>query len=411
MRRIFWIAAMAASFSHGIAQAGDSPEFRGPTRDGIYTETGLLKAWPEGGPELVWEVDSIGMGYASISVVGDTLYATGMIEEDQGYLFALNADGSTKWKAKYGTETLNKQSPGSRSTPTIDGDRIYLISGPAVVYCMSAKDGSILWQVDTKAKFGSANVAWDIAESLLVDGDIVYCTPGGPDATVVALNKMTGDTLWTSKGLSEPSAYCSPDIIEHHGRRILVTMAAKSVVGIEPDTGNVLWTHLHETDYDIHAVTPVYADGILYYTGGYKSGGGALNLSDDGSSVTQRWLNKELDVQHHGVILKDGYIYGTAHQASREMLCLSLDTGKVMWSTKEVSQGSIVYADGMLYVYEGPKKGNVYLIKASPNGFESTGAFKITKGSVNHWAHPVIANGRLYIRRGEFLFAYNIAAG
>ncbi len=402
--------AMIVLLPLGMAMATDSPQFRGMNRDGKYIETGLLKAWPEGGPPLAWRVDGLGEGYASVSVVDGVVYVPGMLEGNQGYLTALALDGATLWKAPYGEETQDKQAPGARSTPTIDGDRIYLLSGLGVLYCLSVDGGKPVWQADILKRFDGRNIEWSLAESVVVDEERVYCTPGGPDASVVALDKMNGETVWTSTGLSDVSAYCSPDIIEHGGRRILVTMTAKYVVGIDAGTGEVLWTHEHPTRYDIHAVTPVYQDGMLYYTGGYKSGGGMLRLSEDGSEVTPVWEDKNLDCQHHGVVLKDGYIYGTAHQLGRELLCLELATGKVMWRTDEISQGAVVYADGMLYVYEGPSAGVVSLVKATPEKFERTGSFEIEEGRAKHWAHPTIANGRLYIRRGELLFAYDIEA-
>jgi outer membrane protein assembly factor BamB len=410
MKRMALVAALALTLA-GLAGADDSPQFRGPNRDGKFPENGLLKAWPEGGPPVAWVAEGIGDGYASPSIVGDTVYVPGMLDGDQGFLFVLDTSGNIKKKVPYGKETEVKQAPGSRSAPTIDGDRLYLISGFGVVTCFQLPSCDILWQVDAMERFNGQNITWFIAESLLIDGDRLICTPGGPDASVVALDKMTGDTVWTSKGLSEPSAYCSPDVFELGGRRLIVTMTAKLVVGLDAETGEVLWTHEHETDYDIHAVTPVFADGMLYYTAGYKSGGGMLQLSADGSSVTPVWRDKTLDCQHHGVVLLDGYIYGTSHGSGRDLICLELKSGKVMWTTdKAIRQGVVIYADGMLYVYEGPKEGVISLVKATPDGFERTGSFTVTQGTDKHWTHPAIANGVLYVRRGDALIAYNIAA-
>jgi outer membrane protein assembly factor BamB len=407
----FSVVLVMGLASADMAFAADSPQFRGPNRDGIYTDTGLLKAWPEGGPSRAWMASGLGEGYASVSVVDDTIFIPGMVERDTGVLIALDLDGNERWRVTYGRETLDKQAPGARSTPTIDGDRIYLMSGLGVLSCLSAQNGDIKWQVDVLNRFGGENIEWSLAESILVDGDRVICTPGGPDASVVALDKMSGATVWTSRGLSDPASYCSPTIVERGGRRILLTMTKLYVVGIDADSGEVLWTHEHKTKYDIHAVTPVYADGMIYYTAGYRSGGGMLALSADGTGVTPKWSDKNLDCQHHGVVLLDGNIYGTPHQAGREMLCLNLESGEVVWRTYEISQGATVYADGMLYVYEGPKKGIVSLVKATPGSYERTGTFTITEGSAKHWAHPTIAGGRMYIRRGDLLFAYDIAAG
>jgi len=358
---------------------------------------------------VVWVAGGLGQGYASVSVVGDSIYVPGMLGTE-GYIFVLGLNGAEKTRVAYGPETQDKRAPGPRSTPTIDGNRLYIISGLGVVTCLDTSTMNILWSVDTLQRFNGKNITWTIADSPLVDGANVICMPGGPDAAVVALDKMTGDTVWTSKGLSDVSAYCSSDVIERGGRRIIVTMTAKYVVGLDAGTGEVLWKHPHETDYDIHAVTPVYADGMLYYTAGYKSGGGMLELSADGSRVTPKWNDRTLDCQHHGVVLENGYIYGTAHGSGNGLVCLELKSGKVMWTTREVQQGAVVFADGMLYVYEGPSRGIVSLVKASPHGFERTGSFTVTQGDANHWAHPTIANGRLYIRHGDVLIAYDIAS-
>ncbi|MBX3178653.1 MAG: PQQ-like beta-propeller repeat protein [Candidatus Hydrogenedentes bacterium] len=392
------------------ANAADAPQFRGPDRTGHFEDTGLLKAWPEGGPALHWEVDFIGMGYASPTVVGDTIYVPGMLEGDQGVLFALNLDGSEKWRLPYGLESDDSQAPGARSTLTVEGDAGYLISGPGVVYRFDLKTPAITWRVDLMDRFNGTQIQWDIAESPLVDERYVYCAPGGPDAGLAALDKHTGETAWTSKGFSDPSAYCSPDIIVHNGRRILVSMSAKGLVGANPDTGEVLWTRDHPDRWDIHANTPVYENGILFFVAGSQMGGVALRLSEDGSEITPIWTDTEMDTLHGGVVLKDGYIYGTSHRSGREIFCFNLETGEIMWRSPDVAESAIVYADGMLYAYEGPAKGIVNLVRATPEKFERTGHFKVEKGDAKHWAHPVIADGRLYIRRGEYLWSYDIAA-
>jgi outer membrane protein assembly factor BamB len=389
------------------AQAEDSPQFRGPDRTGVFPETGLMQAWPEGGPAQLWVAKGLGAGYSSASVANGAIYVTGMTGEDEGNLFVLNLDGKIERTIPYGKETTDKQAPGPRSTPTIDGDRLYLLSAVGVVYCIDLVKGEKLWEVNILDRFGAENITWALAESVLVDGDRVICTPGGPDAGVVALNKMTGETVWTTKGLSDAASYCSPIIVNHNGRRILLTETAKLVVGLDANDGTLLWTYDHPTEYDIHAVTPIYKDGLVYFSGGYGSGGGALELSPDGSAVTLKWADTTLDCQHHGVVLVGGYLYGTASKKP-ELVCLEMATGKVMWTTREIRQGAVVAAEGMLYVYEGPKSGVVSLVKASPSGFERTGMFKVTEGNGNHWAHPTIANGRLYIRHGDALLAYDI---
>lgn len=394
----------------GMAVASDSPQFRGPNRDGKFPETGLMKSWPEGGPPVAWVKKGFGQGHGSVSVVGDTIYVPGKLDDGKGYIFAVDLDGTVIGKATYGPETDEKRSPGARSTPTIDGNRAYIMSGLGVVSCLDTRDGRLLWQVDTFSKFNAPQIRWHIAESVLVDGNLVICTPGAKNAALVAFNKMTGETVWRTEGFSDESAYCSPDIIEHGGKRIVLTMTAKYVVGVDVTNGKVLWKHEHETKYDVHGTTPVYEDGMIYYSAGYGSGGGMIELSDDGTSVTQKWTDMNVDCQHHGIVLKDGYIYATGQtKDNRKLWCLDLETGKVMWSTDEITQGVVEYADGMLYVYEGPKAGIVSIVKASPKGYERTGSFELTEGNSEHWAHPTIANGRMYLRRGDVVVAYDIA--
>ena len=408
MRRLVVIVTILVCTA-GAVHAGDSSQFRGPSRDGLFQESGLLKEWPREGPPVVWVAKGLGRGYSSVSVVNGTIYLTGKEQDGQGYLYLLDLDGNVKSKTAYGKETDDKQAPMSRSTPTIDGDRLYLASAYGVVSCFRIPDATKLWQVDMMKRFGAKLPTWHIAESVLIDGNRVICTPGGPDGSVVALDKMTGETVWTSKGLSDATSYCSAVIAEHGGRRLILTMTAKYAVGLDAETGEFLWKHKHETDHDIHAVAPVYYDGLVFYTGGYGSGSGVLKLSPDASSVTLVWKDTTLDCQHHGVVFLDGYIYGTGHKTS-ELVCLDMKTGTIMWRTREVRQGATVYADGMLYVYEGPRRGIVSLVKAAPGGYQRTGSFKVTEGSDNHWAHPTIAHGRLYIRHGNALIAYDVAA-
>ena len=404
------VTLLVCALSSASAVAQDARQFRGPERDGKYASTGLLKAWPEGGPKQLWTASGLGMGYSTATVVGDTIYVTGMVEDNEGVLFALGLDGTLQWKLPYGKESKDKQAPGTRATVTVEGEFGYTISGVGVVNCFNLKERSVVWQVDMMARFEGKKTLWEISESPLIVGDMVICTPGGPDATMAALNKKTGDTVWTTKGLSESSGYCSPNLINHNGRDIIISMAFDSVIGVDPKDGTVLWTHEHKTRYGIHASTPAYVDGLIFYSACSKSGSGALQLSEDGASITPLWKVEDPDIYHGGFIVKDGYVYGCSQSSSKDMICLEVATGKEMWRTSEVSDGALVYADGMLYLYEGPKVGVVNLIKATPEGFERTGQLPIIEGTDKHWAHPTIAGKTLYIRRGEFLFAYDIGA-
>jgi outer membrane protein assembly factor BamB len=347
-------------------------------------------------------------------VVGGKVYLTGMDDQNAGALFILDEKtGALDRKIPYGKETQEKQAPGTRSTPTIDGDRAYLISGLGVVYCIDLAKGEKKWDVDLVERFAGEKGTWDFAESLLIDGNRVICTPGGDKALIAALDKTTGETVWTTTGLSDRTSYCSPVIISHGGRRILLTGTAKYIVGADADSGALLWKFEHKAPWGIHGVSPVYdGSSLVYYTSENKAGcvgGGALELAPDGASVKSKWTDSNLDCLHHGVVLIDGYLYGTGSK-NAYLMCIKMATGELMWKTNNVGQGVVIYADGLLYVYEGPEAGIMDLVKAVPTGFEGIGRFKITEGTAQHWAHPVIANGRLYVRHGDALIAYDVKA-
>ncbi len=406
----FGLVALLATLACRPSFAADSPQFRGPNRDGLFPETGLLKTWPEEGPPVTWTAQGIGGGFSSAIIVGGKVYVTGMLGDDAGNLFVLDeAAGTILNTFPYGPETLDEQAQGPRSTPTFDNGKLYFLSGLGVIYCMNAADGSILWSVDTVERFGARQITWDYSESLLVDGDQVLCTPGGPEALVAALDKNSGKTMWTTTGLDDTTSYCSPIIVNHAGGRMLLNATGKHIVGVDPDSGALRWSFYHKANYDIHGVTPVYLNGLVYYTAGDGIGGGALEIAPDGGSVTSKWTDTTLDALHSGVVLIDGHLYGTGYKSGGKLVCLEMTTGKIVWDTRDVREGALIAADGMLYIYEGPRKGVVNLVKASPDGFERTGRFSVTQGTGKHWAHPTLANGKLYIRHGDTLIAYDMA--
>jgi outer membrane protein assembly factor BamB len=389
----------------------DSGRFRGPAGDGIFAETGLLKKWPEGGPKLAWSVTGLGKGFSSAVVVDGTVYVTGMDGEEQGYLFAFNLDGSPKWKVAYGPE-MGRTGPavaGTRGTPTVDGDRIFVMNSFAKLYTIDSKKGQVLKSVDLLELSGAKQARFGFAECVLVDGKKIICTPGGADASLMALDKDTGKMIWQSKGLSQQSAYCSARLIRHGNRRLIITLVEKGIVAIDPETGNTLWQHEQSNRFGVRPCPPLYADGRVYFCAGGGSGGIQLALADDGSNITPKWTDKTLDPQMHGVVLVDGCIYGTAQSAKKGLVCLDWKTGKVMWNASVVEMAAVVSADGMLYVYG--EDGTMRLVKPSREAFKSVSQFVVTQGTDQHWAHPTIANGRLYIRHGDALMAYDIKAG
>ncbi|NLF19327.1 MAG: PQQ-binding-like beta-propeller repeat protein [Lentisphaerae bacterium] len=383
--------------------ADDWPQWRGPRRDGISSEKGLLTEWPEGGPRKLWSVSGIGHGFSTVAVVGDRLYTTGIID-GQGHLVAISADGRILGKASYGSDAVKAGGhPGSRSTPTVSGGSILVMSGSGVLTCFDQASGKPRWQVDTFRDFGGRQLTWDISESVLVDGDRVLCTPGGPEALVVALSLDQGKVLWRTRGLDCKSAYCSPFLVQHGPRRLLLTMVEFGAVGIDADNGRLLWQHAHKNRYAVHATTPLYLDGSVIISSGYGHGTERLDLSKDGSAITPPWHSKALDNHHGGVILYEGSVYGTN---DRGLVCLDPQSGEARWAERRTGKGSLTIAEGLIYAYS--ERGPVTLLKPGAQGAEVRGTFQVTEGAGPHWAHPVVANGRLYLRHGDVLMAYDI---
>jgi outer membrane protein assembly factor BamB len=372
----------------------------------------LLKKWPEGGPKLLWKLENLGTGYSSVSITRETIYLTS-IEEKQGYLTAIDLKGTIKWKKNYGP-VWTKTFPESRTAPTIDGDRLYIVSGMGKVICYDAQTGTEKWAVEAVQKFNGEYPSWGIAESPLIVDDKVIATPGGKDASLVALNKMTGETIWKTTGLSELGSYCSPILVAWGGKKIIVTQLDKSFVGIDASNGKVLWTDAFASYQNdpkgINPVTPLYYDGKIYVTSGYDDGGALYELSADGTKISRKWIDKTLDTHHGGVVLIDGYLYGSNWLSNRKgnWVCLEWNSGKVMYEQEWHNKGPIIFADGMLYCYD-EKDGNFALVNLNPQNFEVVSSFKVSFGSGPHWAHPVISDKRLYIRHGDALMVYDIA--
>ena len=389
-------------------QGGDCPRFRGPAGDGVFPETGLLKQWPEGGPKLAWTAEGLGQGYSSATVVKGTIYITGMDGQKQGYLFAFGLDGSAKWKAPYGPE-LEKRGPavaGTRGTPTVDGDRIFLKTGFAKLIILDAGDGRVLKSVDLLEQFGAEQARFGFAESVLVDGNRAICAPGGPDASLVALDRDTGEVLWQTKGLSQPTGYCSARLVRHGGRPLVLTMLAGGVVAVDAGSGAVLWQHEYPHRAGVQPNPPLYNDGMVYVCSGMGTGGAMLSLAENDPGAAPKWADKTLDCQMQGTVLLDGCIYGTAQSANKGLVCLDWKTGEVLWNASEIKQGVVIAADGMLYVYG--VDGTMHLVKPGREAFTEVSRFPVSGGTAEHWAHPTIANGRLYVRHGDALMAYDI---
>jgi len=389
----------------GKVYSQETSQWRGANRDGIYNETGLLKIWPDKGPELLWHFDDLGQGHASAAVTKNAIYTCGT-DSIYGFVIALDNSGKTIWKTRYGKEWFESWE-GVRSTPLVAGDKVYIVSGYGVITCMGAKSGNIIWTVDLLKDYDGQNIQWGVTENLLIDGEKLICTPGGTEANVIALNNVTGKLIWKSKGNGEKSAYCSPKLIVHGGKSIVVTHTAASILGIDESDGKLLWKYPWPNKWSVQPNTPLFQNGQIFCSSGYGQGAIMLELSSDGTSVKELWTNKTLDCQLGGFVVIDGRIYGSG-SASRKWVCIDWKTGKELGISNMAKQGNIIFADGLLYCYS--EDGNVYLIEPKADGFGVISKFSVPLGEKQHWAHLVIADKKLFVRHGSSLMVYSIAA-
>ena len=396
---LFSIVLYSCSFA--IAQI--HTKWRGPNGDGIYNETGLLKQWPASGPEIIWHFDNLGQGHSSPAIANSLIYISSMLD-NTGYIHALTLDGKLKWKVPYGPEFAESY-PGSRSTPVIVDDLLYIYSGLGILSCLDANNGNEKWRKDVFKDFDGKNIRWGVTETVVVEGGLVFVTPGGRKNNVVALNRFTGDLIWSTPGMGENSAYCTPLIVHLPARKLLVTMTADHIIGIDASTGKLYWSYPQTNRYQVHANTPIYYDGGLFCFSGYGQGGVKLEISPDGSSVKKQWFNNKLDSRIGGMVLLNGFLYGSGDN-NREWRCIDWKTGEEKYAAKNIGKGVVISAGGMLYCYS--EKGELALVEATPSGFKIASQTKVELGSEQHWSHPVINNGILYLRHGNTLIAYRI---
>ena len=418
--RLFGLS-LAIVLSTGSLLAQGQHGWNGPNRDGIFPETGLLKEWPAEGPKMLWETMEIGQGYSSPVIVGDRLYITGMNEDKTKEVFyAFTLDGKLVYKVDYGNPWTDTY-PETRTTPTIDGGKAYVISGSGEIVCLNAADGKEVWRVDGGQKFQRMTGKWGTSECPLVYGNKIIYSPGGNKTTIVALNKDNGETIWESEPLGEHSTYVSPLLVTNNGTSKIIGMTGKSVYGVNPDNGKIDWTFkewgrtpedLAKGFESIATNTPLYKDGRVFICNGYDMGSFLLQLNGDGTQANLVWRNNDLDTHHGGFVLVDGVIYGSNWISNSQGRWCAVDweTGKTLYDTAwpgGASKGSIVAADGMLYMYD-ERRGMVALARPNPEKLDIVSQFRVDKGTGPHWAHPVIHDGVLYIRHGEMLRAYDI---
>lgn len=382
----------------------NSAQWRGENRDGIYNESGLLTEWPADGPKLLWHYDNLGPGHASAAIAVGKVFVSG-VEGENGFVLALSMAGNEIWKTTYGKEWV-ENFDGIRSTPNINDGRVYIMSGHGLVTCMDAESGEIIWKVDFIEEYGARNIRWGMTENLLIFDNQIICTPGGIDANMVSLDKNTGNLLWKTKGTGEKTAYCSPQFAIHNGIRMVMTHSESKIYAVSADNGDFLWSYDWPNKYAVQPNTPLYIDGKIFCTSGYGQGSALLELAVDGKSVKLVWENKLLDNQMGGFVLLDGNIYSCG-QNSRKWMAVDFETGKELYSFKDIKVGNIISAEGLLYWYG--QDGNVALVEPGIDSFNVKGKFKVPYGSEQHWAHLVISNKWLFVRHGTSLMAYDIA--
>jgi outer membrane protein assembly factor BamB len=405
-----WLAS-SLLVAAGAAAAADWPQWRGPGRDDVSKETGLLKAWPKDGPKLLWTFRDAGAGFSSVAVVGDVVYTMGADDKSE-YIYALDTKTQKKlWNTEIGPVLKQDRGDGPRGTPTVDGDLVFGLDGQGYLICVKAATGEKVWLKKLKDDLGGEMMSgWGYSESPLVDGDQVAACPGGSKGTLAAFNKKTGEVLWRSKDLKDRASYSSVVAADIGGVHQYVYLSDADVVGVDAKDGHLLWRYAREGKTAVVPTPVVSGDGAVFVTSGYKVGCDLIQVAADGKDFKASQVQKNTNlVNHHGgVVLVGDYLYG--YDDDKGIVCLNFKTTTVVWSEKpKHGKMSITYADGQLYCY-GEKDGGVLLVEATPKGYKENGSFTIPepqkKGSI--WPHPVVANGKLYLRDQGLIFCYDV---
>ena len=405
-----WITLLVLPLA-GWLRADDWPQWRGPGRDGISKETGLLKEWPENGPKLLWQAKDLGEGYSTPAVVGERLYVISNKGLDNEYVEARSvADGKPVWTTrvgKVGNPDQRPSYPAARSTPTVDGDALYVLGSDGDIAALDLASGKPRWQKNIRKEFGGKPGVWAYSESPLIDGDVLVCTPGGAEATLVALNKKSGDVIWKcAVPGGDAAGYASAIVVNAEGQKQYVQFLGKGLVGVDAKTGKFLWRYDRAAKGSpANIPTPIGHDGYVYNSAS-RSGGALVKVASADGKVEQIYFDPKLPNAIGGAVLVNGHLYGT----SQVLVCADFKTGKVKWTERGVGAAAICYADGRLYIHG--ENGDVALVEATPEEYRERGRFtppdQPDRGPSKAWAYPVIANGRLYFRDMNSLWCYDI---
>jgi outer membrane protein assembly factor BamB len=420
---VLWLTTASLLVLSGSPNSPDWPGWRGPHRDDLSAASGLLKQWPEGGPPLLWQAQGLGAGFSSLAISGNRIYTMGDRRDGQ-YVLALNrADGKTVWATRVGEAWDDSNAPGPRGTPTLDGDSVYAIGTEGEVVCLNTVTGQVRWQKSMVRDYnGKMMSGWKFSESPLVDGDNLLFTPGSSEALIVAVDKHTGKDIWRAEGGAvvgnagkDGAGYASMVISEGAGVRQYVQLAGRGLFGVRAQDGKILWSYNRVANNVANIPTPVVRGDYVFASTGYGTGSVLLKLSPSTDGVAAKevyFLDAKTFQNHHGgFVLVGDYIYGGQGHNNGFPICLDFLTGKVKWGgdiRPEGSQGSaaVAYADGHLYFRY--QNGAMKLIEASPDGYKETGSFRIPGVRLPSWSHPVILDGKLYLREQDTLFCYNV---
>ncbi len=409
-RQLIQLALVVGLTAGAAGQSGPStdwPQWQGPDRSNVSKETGLLKQWPASGPAVVWSSAGIGGGYGSVAIKDDRIFVQGSAG-GRSIVYAVNrADGKGLWSKALGPAGNNDKGSGPRSTPTVDGDRLYVLTENGDLGCVRAQDGALVWQRNILKDFGGRNIVWLLSESPLIDGDNVIVTPGGPRAGMVALNKMSGQTVWAAKELSDEAGYASAIVADVQGVRTIMTLTGQAGIGVRAADGKLMWRQKNVANGTANVATPIFHDNKVLFTSAYGTGAALLGLTAQAGEIKAQeiYFTREMQNHHGGVVLVDGYLYGFNNSI---LSCMNFATGETMWRNRSVGKGSLTYADGHLYLLG--EDNVVGLAEAVPGAYRETGRFKIADKGLPSWAHPVVSSGRLYLRNQDTLAVYDVRA-
>lgn len=407
--RVLALATVALFISaHQVfAQAGGQasaswPQWRGPNRDGISKETGLLKQWPAEGPPLVWKASGAGTGYSSFSIANGKLYTMGL-RGNREFVIAFDiATGKEAWATSHGSAFRNDRGDGPRGTPTIDGDRVYALGGNGDLSALDASTGKLIWSKNVLREFGGSNITWGISESPLILGDKLFVNAGGPGASMVALKKTDGSLIWKSQ--SDEPGYSSAIPVDINGLTEVVFFTAQRAVGLDARDGRLLWEYGRPANNTANVATPIARGNRIFISSDYGTGGGVVEIKAD-NRAQEVYFTRDMKNHHSSSVLVGDYLYGFS---SSILTAMKFDTGEIAWRDRSVGKGSLVYADGNLYCLS--ENGVVGLVEATPTGYKEKGRFRIQQGNLPTWAHPVVAGGRLYLRDQDTIYAFDVKA-